>query len=228
MTMPATTEQPADNLRNIHQRLHAVMQAVDYIQKERKAGMNYTIVSHDAVTAKVRPALVEHGVIYYPVKIDRRQEGNRTEMDVTVRFVNVDQPTDFIDVACCGYGIDSQDKGPGKATSYAVKYALLKALGLETGDEPDEQSIPHNPNSKPAPHPASVKSITLDMGEGEVETFPATKRGAIDFLNRLEEMVSKNRWYWTANEETARKLAEQECFAEQVQRIANTNLRMAG
>jgi hypothetical protein len=37
-----------------------------------------------------------------------------------------------------GYGIDDQDKGAGKAMSYAVKYALLKTLGLETGDDPDE------------------------------------------------------------------------------------------
>ena len=28
--------------------------------------------------------------------------------------------------------------------SYAVKYALLKALGLETGDEPDAESIDHS------------------------------------------------------------------------------------
>lgn len=138
------------NTPNIYQRLHAVMEEVEYIQKEKKNGMNYTIVSHDAVTAKVRPVLVKHRVIYYPVKIERTQDGNRTQMDVTVRFVNIDQPADFIDVACCGYGIDPQDKGPGKATSYAVKYALLKALGLETGDDPDQDDIPHDRGKPPA------------------------------------------------------------------------------
>jgi hypothetical protein len=45
------------------------------------------------------------------------------------------------------YGIDDSDKGPGKAISYAVKYALLKALGLETGDDPDEdQASVHKPS----------------------------------------------------------------------------------
>ncbi len=43
---------------NIHQRLAKAMEAVTYIQKEKKAGMRYSIVSHDAVTAKVRPALL--------------------------------------------------------------------------------------------------------------------------------------------------------------------------
>lgn len=133
---------------NIHQRLHAVMQEVDYVQKEKKEKMQYSTVSHDAVTAKVRPALVKHGVIYYPQTLRRSQDGNRTECDIVVRFVNIDRPDDFIDVHSIGYGIDAQDKGPGKAMSYAVKYALLKALGLETGDDPDNENIEHKPAQK--------------------------------------------------------------------------------
>lgn len=132
--------------KNVHQRLAAAMGEVDYIQKERKQGMNYTIVSHDAVTAKVRPVLLKHGIVYYPVRCDHTHNGNRAECAMTVRFVNVDQPTDFFDVPTFGYGIDPQDKGPGKAMSYAVKYALLKALGLETGDDPDTESLPFTRN----------------------------------------------------------------------------------
>ena len=123
--------------KNLHQRIAEAMGKVTYIQKERKQGMRYTIVSHDAVTAKVRPALLEAGVIYYPVLMSTEQVGNRTQANAVVRFVNVDEPSDYIDVATFGYGIDDQDKGPGKAMSYAVKYALLKTLGLETGDDPD-------------------------------------------------------------------------------------------
>ncbi len=123
---------------NVAQRINAAMAEVDYIQKEKKAGMNYSIVSHDAVTAKVRPILQKHGVVYYPRDMEVRQNGNRTEALFTVRFENVDDRDDFIDVATFGYGVDQQDKGPGKAMSYGVKYALLKVLGLETGDDPDE------------------------------------------------------------------------------------------
>lgn len=128
---------------NVHQRLAAAMGEVDYIQKESKKGMNYTIVSHDAVTAKVRPVLLKNGIVYYPVRCEHVNNGNRAECSMTVRFVNVDEPTDYFEVPTFGYGIDPQDKGPGKAMSYAVKYALLKALGLETGDDPDNDSIPH-------------------------------------------------------------------------------------
>ena len=132
-------------MTNVHQRLAAVMAEVTYIQKERKQGMNYTIVSHDAVTAKVRPVLLKHGIVYYPVRCEYTHNGNRAECAMTVRFVNVDQPTDFLDVPTFGYGVDPQDKGPGKAMSYAVKYALLKALGLETGDDPDTDNVDYTP-----------------------------------------------------------------------------------
>lgn len=130
--------------RNIHQRLAAVMSEVTYIRKEAKKGMNYTIVSHDAVTAKVRPALLAQGIVYYPVRCDHVHNGNRAECSLTVRFVNIDEPSDFFDVPTFGYGIDPQDKGPGKAMSYAVKYALLKALGLETGDDPDMDNVDYS------------------------------------------------------------------------------------
>lgn len=132
--------------RTIFQRLNQVMQAVDYVQKTKPAGMRYSIVSHDAVTAKVRPAMVQAGIVYYPLKMQLTQNGNRTEVQMTVRFQNIDDHQEFMDVVTAGYGIDDQDKGPGKAISYAVKYALLKTLGLESGDEPDEdQTTRHTP-----------------------------------------------------------------------------------
>ena len=134
---------------NIAQRINAAMADVDYIQKEKKSGMNYSIVSHDAVTAKVRPILQKHGVVYYPRDMQVEQSGNRTQAVFTVRFENIDDRSDYIDVATFGYGVDPQDKGPGKAMSYGVKYALLKVLGLETGDDPDEvqdKRADHNPN----------------------------------------------------------------------------------
>jgi ERF superfamily len=140
---------PVNDL-NLLQRLAAVQAEVDYIQKEKKQGMRYSIVSHDAVTAKVRPLMVKHGVLYYPAAIEMEQVGNRTQMKVDVFFANVDNPTEVIKVVTAGYGVDDSDKGPGKAMSYAIKYALLKCLGLETGDDPDEDQ---NSEFKPVRYP---------------------------------------------------------------------------
>ena len=140
MTKPET---PKADTRNVYQRLAAAMANVAYVQKNKPAGMQYSIVSHDAVTAKVRPVLLAEGIVYHPHQMDYSQNGNRTEVFLMVRFLNIDDPADFFDVPSLGYGVDPQDKGPGKAVSYAVKYALLKSLGLETGDDADLESKPH-------------------------------------------------------------------------------------
>lgn len=137
---------------NLMQRINEVRKEVTYIQKEFKSGMKYSVVSHDAVTAKLRPSLVKWGISFYPVNMDTAQDGNRTEAKFMVQFVNVDNPEDFILVSTFGYGIDTSDKGPGKAVSYGVKMALLKTFNLESGEGEDPdfyQDTMHEPGEKP-------------------------------------------------------------------------------
>lgn len=161
---------------NVYQRLAAAMGEVDYIQKEFKKGMNYTVVSHDAVTAKVRPVLLKNGIVYFPVRCDHKQDGNRAECSMTVRFVNIDKPDDYFEVPTFGYGIDPQDKGPGKAMSYAVKYALLKALGLETGDDPDTEAVDFKRDDKPKEQPTpKPQGKPAERSEPSKASTPPTK-----------------------------------------------------
>ena len=131
-----------NNGKNIYQRLHAVMQKVKYVQKEeRKVGIEYTYVSHDTVTALCRTPFIEEGIVVHLADMTRTQTENRTEIDFNVAFVNIDNPGDRVVVPTCGYGIDEQDKGVGKAISYGFKYAILKTLCLETGDDPEKDDI---------------------------------------------------------------------------------------
>ncbi len=138
--------------KNILQRLQDVMKELDYLQKEKKTGLQYSFVSHDKVTGAVRPLLVKHGIVCWPTDFVMTQEGNRTQLHCKVIFANVDDRTDFISADSIGFGIDAQDKGPGKAISYAVKYAYLKVLALETGDDPDQdQNVKFEPPAPKAP-----------------------------------------------------------------------------
>ncbi len=127
---------------NIYQRLAAVMEAVRPIAKQEGAsGLQYKFVSHDSVCSAVRLLFVANGILPIPSVTKWTKEGNCTTADVTVRFTNIDDPKDFVEAHSFGYGVDKQDKGPGKAISYAVKYAYLKALSLETGDDPERDNI---------------------------------------------------------------------------------------
>ena len=132
---------------NIYQRMLKVTEAVERVPKgDQKVGNLYKFTSHDAVMAALRPAFVEFGICMIPTVTSRTQDGNRTEVDMSIDFVNCDKPEDRVTVKTFGYGLDSQDKGPGKAISYAVKYACLKAFSLDTGDDPEsDQSTEHKP-----------------------------------------------------------------------------------
>lgn len=132
------------------QKIHAIMKEVDYIQKsDKKVNNQYRFVSHDQVAELFHKKLVEHGIVALPSVREFRQDGNRTEMLIDVKFINVDDADDCFTVQSLGYGVDPSDKGPGKAMSYAVKYAFLKVFCLETGDDPDEQqNTRHEPMVK--------------------------------------------------------------------------------
>lgn len=160
--------------RNIHERLLDVMKEVDYVQKDKKIdqGGGYKVVTHDAVTAKVRPVLVKNGILYYPQNLKHVQNGNRTEVTLDIVFVDARNPKDFIAVPTFGYGIDSQDKGPGKSVSYAVKMALLKALGLETGvDADDGSNVDHKPDDRATQAPVEVDKVKNAPGISEAKTW---------------------------------------------------------
>lgn len=124
--------------KNLLCRMLDIMAELDYIQKgDAKVNGQYRFVSHDQVTAKIHPLLVKHRVLAIPSIVSHSQEGNRTVAEVSTTFMNVDKPEDKLTVRFLGYGVDSGDKGPGKAVSYAFKYAILKVFCLETGDDPD-------------------------------------------------------------------------------------------
>lgn len=139
---------------NIYQRLQAVMRKVSYIRKDATVsggGGGYMAVTHDMVTAVVRPHFVEAGIITVPrlvsgavVDTTRQTKGGspiiRYEGMYEVAFVNADDPTDAVVIPVSAHAEDQGDKAPGKALSYATKYAILKVLLLESGEN-DEGRI---------------------------------------------------------------------------------------
>lgn len=169
---------------NIHQRLHAIMSAVKYVQKsEKTVNGQYRFVTHDSVSASIQPELINNGVLIVTSVKDYKQDGNRTCVDLEISFVNIDNPEDKLIINAFGYGIDTQDKGPGKAISYAVKYALLKTFCLETGDDPENDLVEH----KPAPKQPPIKRIAalpakLTKAEQELHIL---------LLEQLTDLIAK-------------------------------------
>lgn len=135
------------------QRINAVRAKVDYIQKDKSVstgGGSYKAATHDAVIGQVRQHLISEGVLIlqtlvrsvanpYEVMADMvRAKQYRYEATYDIRFVNVDDADDNFVVTVESHAMDNADKAPGKAMSYAKKYAILKVFDIETGE--DEES----------------------------------------------------------------------------------------
>ena len=128
---------------NIYQRLNEVRKTVAYVKKDASV-QGYKAVTHDMVTAVTRDHLVKHGVMIFPTLVSSSMEPAgqtskgtpifRMEAIWEVKAVNIDDPGDQISILLPAHANDSSDKAPGKCCSYAVKYALLKLLSLETGE----------------------------------------------------------------------------------------------
>lgn len=127
---------------NIHQRIRKVMTCINYIKKDTEITFGakpYSVTNHDAVTKLIHPYLVTYGINLIPSIEEVTQSGNRARVVVNFRWVNVDNPEDFFETKSQADGVDNQDKGIGKAWSYAQRYAVLKTFHLETGEKDVEE-----------------------------------------------------------------------------------------
>jgi len=126
---------------NLYQKIHAVMGLVEYLKKDGEVrygeGVQYRYVSEEKVTTEVRKAMLEVGLVIVPVSTTQRQVDKITYVDAKYKLVNVDNPDDYVNISSVGAGWDSQDKGPGKAMTYAYKYALLRTFMIPSGEDPD-------------------------------------------------------------------------------------------
>jgi hypothetical protein len=138
---------------NLYQRINEVRKAINYVQKDKSVstgGGSYKAVTHDQVIGMVREHMVKHGIVSYPVLVESQsmpKEVNanmetakqfRYEATYDFHFVNVDDAADKLTIRIQSHAMDNADKAPGKALSYAKKYAILKLFEIETGE--DEES----------------------------------------------------------------------------------------
>ena len=102
------------------------------------------------------------------LETEKEYNGNVTKgnqiflrIETTYKFVNIENPEESIEITTYGDGIDTQDKAPGKAMTYADKYALLKAYKIITGDDPDQEHSPDTAKYTNNTMKATPKQIEL-------------------------------------------------------------------
>lgn len=155
-TAESTTEKDIHSM-NIFQKLSAITAELKTVGKNMEVGTGnnkYKAVSERDILDAVKPTEEKYGIYSYPfarevleshiLESESTYNGNTTKKSTfmtrimtTYRFVNTDNPSEYIDTTTFSEGIDSQDKGSGKAMTYGDKYALMKIYKISTGDDPD-------------------------------------------------------------------------------------------
>lgn len=128
---------------NLHEKILSIMNDVQYLAKDDSVDFgktHYKALSEEKVTSVMRKELEKHKIVVYPIAQSWQRDGQISHVDVVYRMVNVEDPDDYIEVVSCGDGADTQDKGAGKAMTYAYKYMWLRTFGIPTGEDPDKIS----------------------------------------------------------------------------------------
>lgn len=201
---------------NLYQKICIIMQKVNSVYKDTKVQTSktssYKAVSHDNVAALLHPHLAEHGIVVRPSVISRNFEcakvvteydGKKSERDqfrthlvVDVAFINADNPNERESCIVDGFALDSQDKGTGKALSYAVKYAMLKMFVLESSDE-EEKREPEFETSDTKPlgglRDKDEKQKSLDIILNYLSTS-SKNMNQNEKLELMKELTGKTHW----------------------------------
>lgn len=194
---------------NLAKAIIAVMQSVKGIDKTMTVGTgngSYKGVSDQVVKQILGDAMAANGLCIIPTGIETKTQIDRWEetggqygpkqkqsvfTEVITKYLLMHESGESVELSGYGHGVDSQDKGAGKATTYALKYALLYTFLVPTGkiddaDSTHSETIEAPKKQKPELNPASEKwqgaitslasgATTIDKIEAVYRITPANR-----------------------------------------------------
>lgn len=187
--------------KNIYEKMLSATKQIKTVAKNLEVEVSsynsYKAVSEVDVLKAVKPIEEKIGIYSYPHSreiVESRQvtfkgkKGDRESFYIRLktvyRFLNIQNPNEYIDIVSYGDGIDSGDKATGKAMTYCDKYALLKAYKIATGEDSDAEAskeyekIPQTTNEKHSLLLAEHTKVVNKLDEY-----------GIDFREKLKPMV---------------------------------------
>lgn len=195
--------------KNITQAILNVMADVKNIDKTMQVGSgnnSYKGVSDEAVKRIIGQSMQANGLAIVPIsiepstKIDRWEEtnqyGTKTKQsvftEVKTKYLLLHTSGESIELQGYGHGVDSQDKGAGKATTYALKYCLLYTF-LTPTTKMDDTDTEHSEVKEVAPLTSGKKWLNKDTPEWQGAIKFLTEGGTIDKIEGKYRINKANR-----------------------------------
>lgn len=130
--------------RTIAARLAAVLAEVHRVPKHGRNNFHkYDYTTESDLTDFIRPLLAKHGLVIIPAIEEHKRDGHATFLRMSFLIMSEDgeQLGPF---SWFGESSDKGDKGLYKAITGAVKYYLFKLFLVSTGDDPENEGLPHS------------------------------------------------------------------------------------
>jgi hypothetical protein len=217
---------------SLYEKMYQVMCESEALEKSMTVGFgsnSYKAISEASVLNGVKPLLKKYKLILFPVKASiqehvdsfpnsKGETSSRLMSQVMAQYKIVDIESGESELLeTVGNGSDPQDKGSGKAWTYAYKALLQKTFMLFSGEDTDNEHSddigrrPQNPpqQNKPVGNdnhaPTTNQGSKNDSGGSETatkaqvaEVFKAAaerkeKFPGFDLFKHLEEMLQAGR-----------------------------------
>ena len=204
---------------SLYAKIHAVMCESESLEKNLTVGSgsnSYKAVGEAEVLNAIKPLFKKHGLIILPVSGTIAEMNSTVETEyngvkkttarniaqLTCYFKIIDIETgEFEQIIGFGFGADSQDKGSGKAFTYALKTALQKSFLLFSGEDTDNDHSDDIGKAKPlpakAPNLPQTKPLTQPntIGNSPLKTSTQGKLDSAEVKSASAEPITEGTKY---------------------------------
>lgn len=166
-------------MKQLIQAVNKVMASVENVEKGMTIGNgrnSYKGVSDKDVKLMFNRAFRDNGLAIFQTKVEPTTKVERWVEDgqygpkqkqsvfteVVVTYTLMHTSGESIELQGFGHGVDSQDKAAGKATTYAMKYALLYNFLVATGEIDDADATHSDVIAVPPPSKKELRHTDTD------------------------------------------------------------------
>jgi len=199
-------------MKNLTKAVIAVMKEVRGMEKNSRVGQGghaYNGTKDQDVKEVFNEALAKNGLIMFPKDIDEHTQVDRWEektnygvkqkqsvfTKVKVHYTLMHESGEEVTICGYGHGVDPQDKAAGKATTYAMKNALLYTFLTPVGKIDDTETTHSNEIATPKaqPQPKAKPELKPETEQWEKAIGYLVKGGIISQIEAKYALSEVNK-----------------------------------
>lgn len=196
-------------MKNISKAIIEVMKSVKGMEKNSKVGTgnsSYDGTKDQDVKEVFNEVMAKNGLCILPINIEEEtsvdrweetnQYGTKQKQSVftkaKVKYLLLHESGESIELMGYGHGVDTQDKGAGKATTYALKNCLLYSFLTPVGKIDDTDLTHSNDILTPKKEPEKKEPIKTVNSEILLKVQDCKTQEALSKLFDSMDAVDKN------------------------------------